>query len=393
MVRLTRYVFLMLVFGLCATHSGFSKNLSTELQKQKRVLKNIKHALEKERKELNTVLKRKTDVLGKIRKINENTGLIEEYIRQLNKTSRTLKYSQEKQETELDSLIKRINHRHRLIGKRVRMLFIKGNPVTRKNIFLGMELQDNTDFLKTVYLLKRMVEYDKKMIHESRQDEIEKREKIYELKKKMKEVIAFKKFKIREITNFTNEQDELKNQIVKLQNDEQAKRQALNEMERNAEALAAIIKTLERQRRSELAKNARKINKKGEFCRPSKGRIVSMFGLHYHSKLKTSTRNLGVEYLGDAGSAVLSAAEGEVVYEGNIPGYGKGLIIYNGSGYYNIYGNLHNIKVKSGDKVKGCREIARVPRDISSSRRNVYFEVRKEKDPVDPVKWLKSMIN
>ena len=90
---------------------------------------------------------------------------------------------------------------------------------------------------------------------------------------------------------------------------------------------------------------------------------------------------------------VRAAAEGEVVYVDDIPGYGKGIIIYIGSGYYNIYGNLNSILVSVGDKVKACQHIAVVPAGKGAMSRRIYFEVRKERTPLNPVDWLKTMIN
>jgi len=121
--------------------------------------------------------------------------------------------------------------------------------------------------------------------------------------------------------------------------------------------------------------------------------LVSRYGLQYHATLKTKTKNLGVEFLERPGKSVLAAGAGEVVYVNGIPGYGRGVIIYNGSGIYTIYGNLSEIKVKEGDKVKGCQGIARIPFSGSKMNQRVYFEVRKEKQSLDPVKWLKSMIH
>jgi len=82
-----------------------------------------------------------------------------------------------------------------------------------------------------------------------------------------------------------------------------------------------------------------------------------------------------------------------IVIGGRIPGYGKGVIIYNGSGFYTIYGNLSSIKVKVGDKISGCRDIAVIPAGSGKLQRKVYFEVRKERTPLDPVNWLKTMID
>ena len=86
-----------------------------------------------------------------------------------------------------------------------------------------------------------------------------------------------------------------------------------------------------------------------------------------------------------AGTAVRAAVSGEVALITRIPGYGQGIILDNGSGYFTIYANLDNIRVAVGDNVRTCQEIASEAPDPG----RVYFEVRKGTETLDPEMWLK----
>ncbi|MFC1585798.1 murein hydrolase activator EnvC family protein [Fibrobacterota bacterium] len=389
-IYIVRFCRMVTLFILCAsiTIQSATRNLEQDIKKQKSELKALKNTLAEEKRKLNNLIRQKTDVLGQMEKTSEHIALIEKYMQKLDATSNTLRLTHKENKKELINVQDRILQRNSLIASHVRSLFIAGKEdVLRFNQIPWNEKA----FFKRIFFVKRMVAYEKSLVASAQKDEREKRKIIKSVNKKLQEMQAFKKHKLEEKQTFSKEQKELKTSMSRLQNDENIKRRALKQMEKNARALSKIIKALEEQRKAELArdKKGRTLDKKGRFCAPVRGRLVSRFGLQYHSTLKTSTKNLGVEYLGVPGESVLSAASGEVVYVDEIPGYGRGIIIYNGSGYYTIYGNLSSISVKVGDKITGCREIAVVPSQGGKLQRKIYFEVRKERNPLNPVNWLK----
>jgi len=369
-----------------------SKTLTKSIKTQKKELKALKSAMKAEKKALKDLVKKKTGVISQMEHIAENLDLIEIYLEKLDITHNSLLLSQKMTSNELEDIQHNITGKHRVIARRVRSLYINGK---KGHILLSQVPHENMSFFKRVFFTRKMVAWDNNMVEEAKTEEMLRRNTIVELKNKIKEIGEFKKYKTEEKNTFSREHDQFASNLSRLQNSEEVKRRALKEMEKNARALSKILMVLEKQRKQELArkKKARKLNKKGKFCVPVKGRLVSRFGIQYHKTLRTSTKNLGVEYMGSSGEPVLSAAPGEVVYVDQIPGYGRGIIVYNGSGYYNIYGNLGIIKVKQGEKISGCQEIAEIPLNSSKVKRKVYFEVRKERSPLNPVKWLKSMIN
>jgi septal ring factor EnvC (AmiA/AmiB activator) len=383
-------IFLLLFLSPFLT---YSRNLDKDIRKQKRELTRLKKSLADQRGAIKKLVKKKTGVLSKMEKLSQNIGLIKDYLTKLDMTSHTLKLSEEHKKRELEDLQTQIEQRNHLIARRVRWLFMYGK---NHNILLGQLPKDEMSMPKRLFFIKRLINYDKSIVSAAQEDAQNQQLLIYSIQQRIEEIKSFKEHKSQEKRVFSKEHKTLRSNLKRLQNDENAKRQALKEMVKNERALLKIIKALEKQRRQEMAgsKKARELDRKGKFCSPVPGgRLVSRYGLQYHKTLRTTTRNLGVEYLGEPGAAVLSAASGKVLYVDDIPGYGKGIIVYNGSGYYNIYGNLHSIKVRVGDKIEGCREIAEIPFSEEKLKRRIYFEVRKERAPVNPVKWLKTMID
>jgi septal ring factor EnvC (AmiA/AmiB activator) len=127
------------------------------------------------------------------------------------------------------------------------------------------------------------------------------------------------------------------------------------------------------------------LDRTGKTCQPADGAVVSSYGLQYHATLGTTTRNLGIEIQSRGGAPVRSAVAGEVALITTIPGYGLGIILDNGSGYFTLYANLSGIRVALGEKVTACQEIA----SVAARPGRVYFEVRQGTRTLDPVAWLK----
>lgn len=117
------------------------------------------------------------------------------------------------------------------------------------------------------------------------------------------------------------------------------------------------------------------------FAPPVDGAIVSDFGSTAGGKA-----NKGVDYEVPAGSAVKAAESGEVVYVGELPGYGKVIAIKHGSEWATVYGHTSDISVTKGQAIAKGQDIAHV--DPADNR--LHFEIRRRGKPVDPRTMLAS---
>ncbi|WP_321795479.1 murein hydrolase activator EnvC family protein [Caballeronia sp. J97] len=112
---------------------------------------------------------------------------------------------------------------------------------------------------------------------------------------------------------------------------------------------------------------------------PIKGPILKPFG---------SDGVKAVAIGGAAGDTVRAAQSGRVVYTGDrISGYGKLVILKHNAHYITAYGRNRSILVKEGNDVTKGQAIATLG-DQSSSQPSLLFEVRRDRQPVDPVSFL-----
>lgn len=379
------FILHFLLFIIFSIASAAKPNFDKELSRQKRELDDLKDRVEREQKALKGLKVKQVSALEKLNRIAGSIKLTEEYLAKLETTEAALNKSVASAKGELTEVEERIQERNQVMARRVRLLYMGGSP--DRMLLEGWE-PGRGDFLRKVFFMKRVVRYDKSLMDQGRRDAARRREAIAKLDGRVEEVSRFRSRKAVERETFAKAKREQERSLDNIRGDVAAKQEALKEMEENARLINEIIVALEKRRKEEMARSKResRIETGSKFCMPVEGDVVSRYGLQYHSTLKTTTKNLGIEIKGKPGAPVRAAVAGEVALITRIPGYGMGVILDNGSEYFTIYANLASIKVRLGGKVSTCEEIAAVSADPGQ----LYFEVRKGTKTLDPLAWLRS---
>lgn len=117
---------------------------------------------------------------------------------------------------------------------------------------------------------------------------------------------------------------------------------------------------------------------------PVKGRIVTGFG-----KQADGNRNDGINVAVPAGTPVVAAESGTVIYAGNeLEGYGNLILVQHADGWVSAYAHTETIDVSRGQKVARGQAIAKVGKTGSVNEPQLHFELRKQSKPVDPLPHL-----
>lgn len=163
----------------------------------------------------------------------------------------------------------------------------------------------------------------------------------------------------------------------------------LKKLAETARALENLITGLEKEKektRAEEASSKKKPERRKALSWPVEGKVVSNFGKSKHPEYDTVVINNGIRIQGAPGAAVAAADRGEVLFTGEFRSYGQMVIVDHGGTLYTIYGQLGEITVEEGQKVKAGEAIGK----ISSKKDNaLYFEVRNNGKADDPLLWLK----
>jgi septal ring factor EnvC (AmiA/AmiB activator) len=87
------------------------------------------------------------------------------------------------------------------------------------------------------------------------------------------------------------------------------------------------------------------------------------------------------------GETVHAVADGLVVYADWLRGFGNLLILDHGGGFMSLYANNEGLLRKVGEKVRAGDPVANVGASGSSADSGLYFELRRDGKPFDPLKW------
>jgi lipoprotein NlpD len=124
----------------------------------------------------------------------------------------------------------------------------------------------------------------------------------------------------------------------------------------------------------------------GKWIWPVKGKVIIAYDAPMDSNGKT--RNKGIDIAGAPGTPVLAAAAGKVAYAGSgLRGLGKLVIIKHDADYLTAYAHNQNLLVKELDTVSQGQKIAELG-STDADRPKLHFELRRQGQPVDPLKHL-----
>jgi len=124
---------------------------------------------------------------------------------------------------------------------------------------------------------------------------------------------------------------------------------------------------------------------KGKLKLPVKGELAGKFGAQREDGGLTWK---GLFIRADEGQPVKAVADGRVVYADWLRGYGNLVIVDHGAGYLSLYGHNESIAKQVGETTSAGEAIASVGSTGGASDSGVYFELRQDGKPFDPLRWM-----
>lgn len=117
---------------------------------------------------------------------------------------------------------------------------------------------------------------------------------------------------------------------------------------------------------------------------PVSGALLAGYG----GTMPDGRNSEGVLIGAPVGSAVRAVADGQVVYAEWMTGYGLLLIVDHGNGYMSLYAHNDALLKDAGDTVKRGDAVGSVGNSGGQGRPALYFELRRNGQPVNPNVWL-----
>lgn len=242
--------------------------------------------------------------------------------------------------------------------------------------------QSYLDLLKIDKFLKVIINFDARLIdtyrsqvalksqyqEELTQDQFQWERHISDVEQKKKEIKRVRKTKKALLKSIRNQKSVYQNVI--------------GELEERAEELQGLIKKLEREKRLLAYGKLKYEALKGKLTPPIQGKVISLF--------KEKGQN-GIEIQAPMGAKIRAVLPGKVLYADGFKGFGNIVIIDHGGHTFTIYGYGSKLLKKEGDIVSQGETIALVGSSGSLKGPCLYFEIRYQGKPQDPMQWIASL--
>jgi septal ring factor EnvC (AmiA/AmiB activator) len=124
---------------------------------------------------------------------------------------------------------------------------------------------------------------------------------------------------------------------------------------------------------------------KGRLKLPVRGELAGRYGAQ-REEAGTTWKGLFIKSV--TGETVHAVADGRVVYADWLRGFGNLLIVDHGQGYMSLYAYNDGLLRQVGDKVRAGDPVAQVGASGESTDSGLYFELRRDGKPFDPMKWV-----
>ena len=115
---------------------------------------------------------------------------------------------------------------------------------------------------------------------------------------------------------------------------------------------------------------------------PVRGEVAQRFGDRRDPRYGTLVPHNGIALRTVAGLPVRAVYPGKVVFAAPFEGYGQTVVVHHSGRVFTLYAGLARLGVRQND-------ILQLGQAVGSATARLYFEIREENRPVDPLDWLR----
>ncbi|MGM0570912.1 murein hydrolase activator EnvC family protein [Marinobacter sp.] len=176
--------------------------------------------------------------------------------------------------------------------------------------------------------------------------------------------------------------------LASLKQDIAARRDERSSLEADRERLEKLLKEVE-EAIADIPSPSEKepfSNRRGGLAWPAEGRLVAAFG---GSMAQGHLRRNGILVNTEEEAEIKAVHYGRVVFSNWLRGFGMMTIIDHGEGYMTLYGHSSSLLTSPGEWVRAGETIALAGRTGGTEDPAVYFELRHNGKPQNPIGWLK----
>jgi septal ring factor EnvC (AmiA/AmiB activator) len=350
--------------------------IEKNLTEKKKDLKDIREELSLANEEKKKIQGKETSVLETLHAAETELYKKGRELRQMEAGLERTKGKLQQAKKQIDGLNREIERTKVKLLSRVIALYKKARIPSET---LLLTSQSYLDLLKIDKFLKTIINFDAHLIDSYRYQVALKsryQEELTQNQLRWERNISEVGQKKREIEKARKTKQAL---LKSIQNQKSVNQKVIGELQERAGKLQTLINKLEREKQLLAYKRTRAEALKGKLIPPIQGRVISQF--------KEKGQN-GIEIQAPMGTGIQAVLPGKVLYSDWFKGFGNVMIIDHGDRTFTIYGYSSKLLKKEGEVVLQGETIARVGSLGSLKGPCLYFEIRYQGKPQDPVQWI-----
>lgn len=382
--RLSIPLVLLLALGVAPVLAPVTAHAEAGVRERARELELLRDRIEGMRKMLQATRGRQDSVQAELQRVEERVGAVTHALRdieqQLQQARRRLAQSESRAaqlrtslDRQRDALSRQVRASY-AFGRQeqLKILLNQGDPATVRRALVYYDylnrsrtqrIRQALEDLETLRQVQASVAEQQQRLKALRQHQVAQKEALERSRQEREQVLAA-------IEHTLQDQDR---ELQGMLRDERELQQVLQALQ---QALSDI--PMEFQDGKAFAQS------KGALPWPAAGRLINRFGT---ARAGGKLRWRGVLISANTGAEVRAVSRGRVAFANWLRGYGLLLIIDHGDGFMSLYGHNQSLYKDVGEWVQGGEVVATVGDSGGQDRPGLYFELRRDGEPVNPVTW------
>jgi septal ring factor EnvC (AmiA/AmiB activator) len=361
------------------------EEIEEEMKQKEEEIQRIRKDLRDKKQKAAELAGREHDLLGDMERITEEIRINQDLLLKLGQQKAVLLQDLEIAGQDLAVAESSFRQASDLLSKRVEAIYKFGRGEMMEVVLMSKTF---ADLAKRIYYLSVVADHDREIMSVF--------ERRVETRRVLREHIEAKKARIEgverevqgETRNLELKREERDALVRQLKEKRYYYENLANKLEEASDNLEALLGRLEERREDVRYAGTAFGGRMGKLMWPCEGEVVSGFGVETHPRFGTIIRNNGINIRALPGSKVRTVATGTVSFAGALSGFGNGIVISHGDGFYTLYGHLESLLVGAGYDVNEGDAIGFIGETSTPEGAVLHFEIRQGKEPLDPARWL-----
>ncbi len=364
--------------------------LKTKIGNQTDELARIEKELDEKRKSMEKLTQKERGAFAEFMDLEERLELTERLIKRLAFKEKIIERELQTEERNLKETDWKLCLHREHLHRRLRKIYKHNRFDSYAMIFWASSY---VDLINRLRFAKRFLKDDQEMLRATKALKADLEERKQNLGKTKAELFWLKKRESEEQRAYQNDLKERERLLRRIKSEKKLYAQTIGKLEQSVFRMHEILGQLQEEKKYNKIQEPQKKSwfetLRGKLPWPIQGRVLSPFGEQTHPRFHTRTKNSGIDIKTEPGKEVVAVAEGKVIYSSHLRGYGNFLILEHEREYYTLYARLSKILVSPGEEVERLQKIGVVGDAGFSPDLCLHFEIRKGKQPQDPLEWLK----